>query len=365
MLEYTEHMSKLFILFIISFPIEFPGAAELKLEAWDYDPLFSDELIGLTTIDLEDRYYDHTWLNMKEKPIETRKLYHPDIKGVQGNIKLWVEIFQKDDNSLVKNWNIKLPPVVKYQMRLIIWGTREIPMMDIEETSDVYIAAFVDPKKKQTTDTHFRCVNGEASFNWRILEDIEYDPKSNTTSLSLQVYDKDIFSPDDFICNANINLKSFLSQIYDLDVPFKLTKKYYKSLNLSKEEQALFEFEEEEKFWVNCETIQTEDNKDKKVGGILCSLEILPMWKADQVKVGTGRDEPNCNPYLPPPEGRISWSWNPCVLIGQLVGPRIRRKFVMWFFCILCTIFLLMALPYIVQYVLSEVVNPFNYGSKK
>lgn len=41
------------------------------------------------------------------------------------------------------------------------------------------------------------------------------------------------------------------------------------------------------------------------------SLEILPIWRAELCKVGEGRNEPNINPYLPPPTGRFEWSINP------------------------------------------------------
>lgn len=37
----------------------------------------------------------------------------------------------------------------------------------------------------------------------------------------------------------------------------------------------------------------------------------MPKWKAEVSTVGKGRDAPNINPFLPPPVGRIHWSWNP------------------------------------------------------
>lgn len=39
------------------FETTFPGCPPLKIEAWDYDLLFGDELIGTTLVDLEDRYF--------------------------------------------------------------------------------------------------------------------------------------------------------------------------------------------------------------------------------------------------------------------------------------------------------------------
>jgi hypothetical protein len=49
----------------------------------------------------------------------------------------------------------------------------------------------------------------------------------------------------------------------------------------------------------------------EKGGKVLLSLEMLPHWKAQILKVGKGRDEPNINPHLPPPLGRFEWSLNP------------------------------------------------------
>jgi hypothetical protein len=52
----------------------------------------------------------------------------------------------------------------------------------------------------------------------------------------------------------------------------------------------------------------------------LLSLEILPKWKAQICKVGTGRDEPNCNPFLPAPLGRFKWSLNPfSILVKKII----------------------------------------------
>ena len=81
---------------------EFPGESTIKIEVWDNDPIFKDELIGSTKIDLEDRFYQSNWRDLKYKPIETRNLYHPDLQNIQGNIILWVEILEKKDISNIQ-----------------------------------------------------------------------------------------------------------------------------------------------------------------------------------------------------------------------------------------------------------------------
>ena len=51
-------------------------------------------------------------------------------------------------------------------------------------------------------------------------------------------------------------------------------------------------------------------------GRILVSFELVPMEKALQNPNGMGRDEPNIDPALPPPTGRIEFSLNPFKMIS-------------------------------------------------
>ena len=62
----------------------------------------SDELIGTTEIDIEDRWFSKNWRSLKHVPIETRNLYNPSSSLSQGSVKLWVEIYPRES---------KLPPI--------------------------------------------------------------------------------------------------------------------------------------------------------------------------------------------------------------------------------------------------------------
>ena len=338
----------------------FPGESTLKIEVWDYNPIFKDSLIGSTSLDLEDRYFNNDWQQLKFKPIEIRNLIHPDISSQQGNISLWVEIFEKSDSINMTPWQICPEPITKVQIRLVIWETEDMRMMDVEDTSDIYVTAFIDPKEKQSTDTHFRCQTGNASFNWRIVLDVDV-PRVNN-KLFIYAYDKDILSRDDFISGAKIDLKELIDIPKDLDVPISFSKNYYDSL--SQEDKTKLdgiEFltggddEEKNKFWIQCYQNGT------KSGRILCSLEILPMWKAELNPVGLGRKEPNHAPYLPPPVGRFQWSWNPFKLFNQCIGPRFRKKIYKGLAIFCCVIYLVFLIPYIIYHLSGQIVNPFNY----
>jgi hypothetical protein len=159
------------------FDAEFPGAHPLKIQAYDYDDLFGDDLIGETTIDLDDRFFSPEWSSIRFKPVEFRHLYHPSSNGSQGVVKLWLEINPlkgKNDESASsldnKVWDLRPRPQKDYEMRVVVWDTKDIAMMDIEGTSDVFVRAKFDGTGAQKdTDCHYRCKDGAASFNYRML----------------------------------------------------------------------------------------------------------------------------------------------------------------------------------------------------
>ena len=339
--------------------VELPGSSKLRLQVMDYDALFSDDLVGETSIDIEDRYFDNRWQALENKPIEVRQLYHPDYERSQGEVLMWLEMFDQDEENKMEPWNIEPEPKSTLQMRLIIYETEGMENLDIEDTSDIYVMAFVDAEKKSQTDVHYRCSTGVGSFNWRMLIPIEL-PRDKY-NLTIQVFDCDILSKDDFICGGRLNLYEILNDVNLLDLPLKLSSDYYSSLPKEKQKLSNIEFvgkdedEEGNKFWVQLE------KQGKKGGRVLCSLEIVPQWYADMHPVGKGRDEPNMNPYLPPPVGRIKFSLNPFKMLNQLTGPKFRKKC----YCIICMIcliiYLIFIIPYIVYFISGEVINPFNY----
>ena len=339
--------------------LQLPGSSKLRIQAMDYDTLFSDDLIGETSIDIEDRYFDNRWQSLVNKPIEVRQLYHPDYDKSQGEVMLWIDMFSQNEEYKMEKWNIEPEPKNKMEMRLIIYETEGMENLDIEDISDIYVMAFIDEKNKGQTDIHYRCSTGKASFNWRMI--IPIDIPRDKYNLTIQVFDNDIFSKDDYICGGTINIYQILNDANILDIPLQLNEDYYSCL--PKEQQRMSnvifaEKEEEEdsyKFWVQLE------KQGKKGGRVLCSLEIVPQWYAELHPVGKGRDEPNMNPYLPPPIGRIKFTWNPFKILNQLTGPKFRKKC----YCIVCfaclLIYLIFLIPYLVYFISGEVINPFNY----
>jgi len=59
--------------------------------------------------------------------------------------------------------------------------------------------------------------------------------------------------------------------------------------------------------------------------------------------LGAARENPNMEPHLPPPVGRIEFSLNPFKMLAQLVGPEFLAK-IYGIICLLlcCTLFIMM-----------------------
>jgi hypothetical protein len=88
--------------------------------------------------------------------------------------------------------------------------------------------------------------------------------------------------------------------------------------HLSATEGAAGSSREPYKFWV-----PLADSSREAAGEVLISVEMLPAAEAERLRNGIGRSEPNANPKLPPPTGRLKLSLNPFVMGFRLLGPKL------------------------------------------
>jgi hypothetical protein len=74
-------------------------------------------------------------------------------------------------------------------------------------------------------------------------------------------------------------------------------------------------FEDDDSFFLPLKGVN--DKGEVKITGyIRISVTIMPKELADGAKVGDARKEPNTDPYLPAPVGRISFSFNPFKMLS-------------------------------------------------
>ena len=115
-------------------------------------------------------------------------------------------------------------------------------------------------------------------------------------------------------------------------------------------------FEDEAKFWVPVRRFVQKDEVFVAAGEILCSVSIMPKAMAAKYEQGAGRQEPNSDPHLPEPEGRIKLSMNPLEMLRQMVPPALQRKLLMGVCAGLCCFLCIMMAPMIISNMISKIL---------
>ena len=365
----------------------FPSNCLLRFELWEKNKYENDKLLGYTIdeniIDLENRFYNYKWINIQDKPIEKIILVNDNIlKKEIGNIFLWIEINEKDnkeekekkeeeekklENEEEKTYkinlknipnplNFKLKNNIKentFQIRCIVY--------DIEYTdainnvnkikNDLFIISKVKNSNPQYSDIHYNC-NGYGYFNWRFIFNISYSSINENNIINFSICDNSINNIE--LCSGNFNYTQILNISNNLNIPLIYSKKFNDEINKENKNEILFE--NDKNFWINLY------NTNVVKGRIKINFEIIPFEIAKNWEIGKGRNNPNINPYLPYPIGRIKFFCSPFKLIKNIIpNDKIRKKI----YCLICCTFIIFyfifLIPYIIYHLLGELSNPFNY----
>ena len=160
--------------------VALPGAAQLCVRVCAHRETITsegvrttDDTLGETHVDVEQRWFSERWRALPLKPIEHRALWHPACGTPVGYLSLWVDIHPVREAK-------RLPPVdavslraitaETYEVRLVLWKTRDVQPQEDDPTGliDLFLEASLGPGKKQSTDTHWFST-GDAEFNWRMI----------------------------------------------------------------------------------------------------------------------------------------------------------------------------------------------------
>uniref|UniRef100_A0A8B9HH60 Otoferlin a n=1 Tax=Astyanax mexicanus TaxID=7994 RepID=A0A8B9HH60_ASTMX len=389
-----------------SFDIEatFPMESMLTVSVYDWDLVGTDDLIGETKIDLENRYYSkhratcgiasnyslhgyNVWRD-PQKPtqilaklckegkldgphygpggkvkvkqteehlaltalkhweeiprvgcklipehVETRPLLNPDKPGIeQGRLEMWVDMFPMDVPSPGPAIDISPRKPKRYELRVIIWNTDEVILEDDdyftgEKSSDIFVRGWLKGQQedKQDTDVHYHSLTGEGNFNWRFVFPFDYlmaeekiviSKKESLFSwdeteykiparLTMQVWDADHFSADDFLGAIELDLNRFprgAKTAKQCSIDMVLNEQELPTISIFKQKRV--------KGW--WPFVARDENDDLELTGkVEAELHLMTAEEAEKSPVGLGRNEPDPLEKPNRPDTSLMWFMNP------------------------------------------------------
>ncbi|XP_007516850.2 myoferlin isoform X2 [Erinaceus europaeus] len=318
--------------------------------------------------------------------VETRTLhstFQPNIS--QGKLQMWVDVFPKNLGPPGPPFNITPRKAKKYYLRVIIWNTKDVILDEKsitgEEMSDIYIKGWIpgNEENKQKTDVHYRSLDGEGNFNWRFVFPFDYLPAEQLCivakkehfwsidqtefrvppRLIIQIWDNDKFSLDDYLGFLELDLHHTIipaksSEKCNLDMISDL-----KVMNPLKVKTASLFEQKSMKGWWPC--YADKDGSRVLAGKVEMTLEVLNEKEADERPAGKGRDEPNMNPKLDPPnrpDTSFLWFTNPCKTMKFIVWRRFKWVIIGLLILLILLLFVAVLLYSLPNYLSMKIVKP-------
>ncbi|XP_061126606.1 otoferlin isoform X4 [Syngnathus typhle] len=243
--------------------------------------------------------------------VETRPLLNPDKPGIeQGRIEMWVDMFPADMPA--PGPAIEIAP---RKPKRWLKGQQE---------------------DRQDTDVHYHSLTGEGNFNWRFVFPFDYlmaeekiviSKKESMFSwdeteykiparLTLQVWDADHFSADDFLGAIELDLNRF---------PRGAKTSKQCSIDLIRNEQELpsisiFKQKRVKGWWPF--VARDENDEMELTGKVEAELHLVTAEEAEKSPVGLGRNEPDPLEKPNRPDTTFLWFLSPLKAIRYLVCNR-------------------------------------------
>ncbi|XP_069742584.1 otoferlin isoform X4 [Narcine bancroftii] len=276
--------------------------------------------------------------------VETRPLLNPEKPGIeQGRIELFVDMFPKDQPAPGAAIDISPRKPKKYELRVIVWNTDEVILEDDdyftgEKSSDIFVRGWLKGQQedKQDTDVHYHSLTGEGNFNWRFIFPFDYlmaeekivmSKKESMFSwdeteykiparLTLQVWDADHFSADDFLGAIELDLNRFTRGAKTAKlctIEMATDESSFPMVSIFKQKRV--------KGWWPF-VARNENDEMELTGKVEAELHLLTAEEAEKSPAGLARNEPEPLEKPNRPDTSFIWFLNPLKSIKYLICTR-------------------------------------------
>ncbi|XP_077187228.1 otoferlin isoform X6 [Paroedura picta] len=273
--------------------------------------------------------------------VETRPLLNPDKPGIeQGRLELWVDMFPMDMPAPGPAIDIAPRKPKKYELRVIVWNTDEVILEDDdyftgEKSSDIFVRGWLKGQQedKQDTDVHYHSLTGEGNFNWRYIFPFDYlaaeekiviSKKESMFSwdeteykiparLTLQVWDADHFSADDFLGAIELDLNRFPRGA-------KTAKQCSMELGTGEAEVPMISIFKQKRVKGWWPFLARDENDEIEITGkVEAELHLLTAEEAEKSPAGLARNEPDPLEKPNRPDTSFIWFLNPLKSIRYFI----------------------------------------------
>uniref|UniRef100_A0A8C0IJ79 Otoferlin n=1 Tax=Bubo bubo TaxID=30461 RepID=A0A8C0IJ79_BUBBB len=303
----------------------------------------TDEHLALTVL----RHWDdipRAGCKLVPEHVETRPLLNPDKPGIeQGRLEMWVDMFPMDMPAPGPAIDISPRKPKKYELRVIVWNTDEVILEDDdyftgEKSSDIFVRGWLKGQQedKQDTDVHYHSLTGEGNFNWRYIFPFDYlmaeeriviSKKESMFSwdeteykiparLTLQVWDADHFSADDFLGAIELDLNRFPRGA-------KTSKQCSLEMVTNEAELPMVSIFKQKRVKGWWPFVARDENDELEVTGkVEAELHLLTAEEAEKSPAGLARNEPDPLEKPNRPDTSFIWFLNPLKSIKYLICTR-------------------------------------------
>ncbi|XP_031785250.1 otoferlin isoform X4 [Nasonia vitripennis] len=262
--------------------------------------------------------------------VERRPLFNPKRPGLeQGRLEMWIDMFGIDELPTKPAVDISPQEPEDYELRVTVWNTEDVPLVDSqfltgEKCSDIYVKGWILAEDNQRTDVHYNSLTGEGNFNWRFVFRFTWargermmivsrkasvfardeTEQKMPCKLTLQVWDSDHFSKDDFLGELTLYLANMPKGSHS-------SRNCYLRLLIDSQSprMSLFRAQRTRGWWPL--SISTAAGQYAPAGKIELEMSLLPASEADKQPVGKGREPPEALPPPDRPDTSFSWFRNP------------------------------------------------------